>query len=73
MEYTVRVALWIIVVALSLIPWAIAYKRKCKNFVVIDALSFFFSWIIIGWIVAMVWAIRGEADSEEFSKQLRGF
>lgn len=68
-----RVVLWITGVVLSLIPCLIAYKRKCKNFVVVDALSFFFSWTIIGWIAAMGLAIWGESDSEELAKQLRGF
>ena len=68
-----RIALGIADVVLSVIPFLIAYKRKCKNFVVIDVLAFFFSWTIIGWIVAMVWAISGESDPQEFNRQIRGF
>jgi hypothetical protein len=68
-----RIALGIAYVALSLIPFVIAYKRKCRNFIVIDVLAFFFTWTIIGWVVAMVWAMSGESDAEEFNRQLRGF
>jgi len=68
-----RIALGIANVALSLIPFVIAYKRKCRNFIVIDVLAFFFTWTIIGWVVAMVWAMSGASDAEEFNRQLRGF
>jgi len=56
---------------LTVIPFVIAFKRKCKNFILIDLLSFFLSWTIIGWIAAMVWAIWGKSDPEEFSKTIR--
>ena len=72
-QHTMRIALAIADVVLSLVPFFIAYKRKCKNFVVIDMLAFFFSWTIIGWIVATVWAIFGESDQREFDRGMRGF
>jgi len=65
--------LWIIGVLLTSIPFAIAYKRKCANFVLIDLLSFFLSWTIIGWVVAMAWAIWGKSDPQEFSRQTGGW
>jgi hypothetical protein len=37
----------------------------------IDLLSFFLSWTIIGWVVAMIWAIWGKSDPEEFSKTIK--
>jgi hypothetical protein len=40
--------LWIIGALMTFIPVAIAYKRKCANFVLID-LQFLLSWTIIGW------------------------
>jgi hypothetical protein len=54
---------------LTVIPCVIAYKRKCASFVLIDHLSFFLSWTIIGWVVAMAWAIWGKSDPQEFSRQ----
>ena len=65
--------LWIVGALMTCIPFAIAYKRKCANFVLIDLLSFFLSWTIIGWVVAMAWAICGKSDSEEFSRQTCGW
>ena len=51
--------LWITGAILTALPFVIAFKRKCKNFILIDLLSFFLSWTIIGWVVAMAWAIWG--------------
>ena len=64
--------LWITGAILTALPFVIAFKRKCKNFILIDLLSFFLSWTIIGWVVAMAWAICGEFDPEEFAKTIRG-
>lgn len=67
-----RMMLSILGALLTMIPCVIAYKRKCANFVLIDLLSFFLSWTIIGWVIAMVWAIRGSSDPQEFSRQTGG-
>jgi len=48
---------------LAAMPSVIAGKRKCRNRLKIEKLNFFLSWTIIGWIVAMAWAIWGESDS----------
>jgi hypothetical protein len=61
--------LWTVGVLMTVIPWAIAYKRKCANFALIDLLSFFLSLTIIGWVVLMAWAIWGKSDPQEFSRQ----
>jgi len=63
--------LWFTGAILTVIPSVIAFERKCKNFILIDLLSFFLSWTIIGWVVAMAWAIGGESDPEEFAKSIR--
>jgi VIT1/CCC1 family predicted Fe2+/Mn2+ transporter len=54
---------------LFIIPMVIAHKRKCANFVMIDLLSFFLSWTILGWVVALVWAIEGKSDPQKFVRQ----
>lgn len=55
--------LWIVWELMTFIPFAIAYKRKCANFALIDLLGFSLSWTMIGWVVAMAWAIWGEVRS----------
>jgi hypothetical protein len=64
--------LWIVGVLMTVIPWAIAYKRKCANFALIDLLSFLLSWTIIGWVILMPWALCGKSDPQEFAKQTGG-
>jgi hypothetical protein len=66
-----QTSLWITGAILTALPFVIAFKRKSKNFTLIDLLSFFLSWAIIGWVVAMAWAIWGESDPEEFAKTIR--
>jgi hypothetical protein len=43
---------------LYLIPSIVAYVRKQKNVLSIFVLNFFLGWMIIGWVVALVWALR---------------
>ena len=66
-----QTVLWFTGAILATIPIAIAFKRKCKSFALIDLLSFFLSWTIIGWVVAMAWAIWGKSDPEEFAKTIK--
>jgi hypothetical protein len=40
--------------------------------VLIDLLSFFVSSTIIGWVIAMVWPIKGRSDPQEFSRKTDG-
>ena len=63
--------LWITGAVLTAIPFMIASKRKSKDFILIDHLSFFLNWTIIGWVIAMAWAIWGKSDSEGFAKAVK--
>jgi hypothetical protein len=40
------------------LPAFIAGKRHSKNFVWILLINIFFGWTLIGWIVALVWALN---------------
>ena len=66
-----QIVFWITVGILIAIPDLIAYKRKCKDRLKIAKLSLFLSWTIIGWVVAMAWAIWGESDPEGFAEAKR--
>jgi hypothetical protein len=46
------------VLALHFLPAIIAGVRHTTNFGWILAINFFLGWTVIGWIVALVWAIR---------------
>ncbi len=44
------------------IPVFVAIKRKCKDIALINLLSSFLSWTVIGWIAALLWAMKGQTD-----------
>jgi ABC-type sugar transport system permease subunit len=41
-------------------PFAIAFNRKRANSGAIFALNLFLGWSLIGWVVALVWALKEE-------------
>jgi hypothetical protein len=51
----------ILTVALYFAPSIIAYKRQHHAFVLILLVNLFTGWLVIGWIVALIWAIFTEA------------
>lgn len=61
--------LWVLSAVLTALPILIAVKRQHANIALVCVMSFFFSWTIIGWVIAIAWAIWGKADPREFSKQ----
>ena len=53
----------ILVAILSLfyfLPFAVAFNRKRANTGAIFALNLFLGWSLIGWVVALVWALKEE-------------
>ena len=47
---------------LTSIPVFIAISRRCKEITLINLLSFYLSWTVIGWVGALLWAILGETE-----------
>jgi ABC-type sugar transport system permease subunit len=43
-----------------LLPFAIAFNKKRANTGAIFALNLFLGWSLIGWVVALVWALKEE-------------
>jgi ABC-type sugar transport system permease subunit len=53
----------VLITVLSLfyfLPFAIAFNRKRVNSGAIFALNLFLGWSLIGWVVALVWALKEE-------------
>ena len=53
----------ILIAVLSLfyfLPFAIAFKKQRANSGAIFALNLFLGWSLIGWVVALVWALKEE-------------
>ena len=42
------------------LPFAIAFHKKRVNTGAIFALNLFLGWSLIGWVVALVWALKEE-------------
>jgi len=58
-----RLLFAILVSILSLfyfLPFAIAFHKKRANTGAIFALNLFLGWSLIGWVVALVWALKDE-------------
>ena len=54
----------ILIATLSLfyfLPFAIAFNRRRANTGAIFALNLFLGWPLIGWVVALVWALKEES------------
>lgn len=48
----------LIIGGIYFIPSIIALVRKKRNKIAIIALNFFLGWSLIGWVVALVWALK---------------
>jgi len=42
------------------LPFAIAFQKQRANTGAIFALNLFLGWSLIGWVVALVWALKEE-------------
>jgi ABC-type sugar transport system permease subunit len=42
------------------LPFAIAFNKKRANSGAIFALNLFLGWSLVGWVVALVWAMKEE-------------
>jgi ABC-type sugar transport system permease subunit len=58
-----RLIFAVVITLLSLfyfLPFAIAFNRKRVNTGAIFALNLFLGWSLIGWVIALVWALKDE-------------
>jgi hypothetical protein len=42
------------------LPFAIAFYKKRANTGAIFALNLFLGWSLVGWVIALVWALKAE-------------
>ncbi len=43
------------------LPFAIAFNKRRANTAAIFALNLFLGWSLIGWVIALVWALKEES------------
>lgn len=58
------IVLLIFVVIIYFLPTIIAIRRKKNNVAAITALNFFLGWLVVGWVVALVWALSVDAQPQ---------
>jgi hypothetical protein len=56
------VLLAVVALAIHFLPIVVAWRRHVKNFWWIFLINFFFGWTLIGWVVALVWAVNDEPN-----------
>ena len=64
MELALGILLWLaflaVVLAVYFLPTVIAYARVKRNIWAIFALNLLLGWSVIGWVIALVWALSVE-------------
>ena len=61
------------ILGIHFLPAIIAGVRHARNFWWILAVTFFLSWTIVGWIIALIWAIRDEPRYDVPSAQPQSY
>lgn len=52
----------LVVIGLYFLPYIVAASNKKQNSAAIGALNFFLGWTVVGWVVALVWAMSKDAS-----------
>jgi len=52
-----EVGIWILIIVVYFLPALLAKKRGTENLEAIFLVNLVFGWTVLGWIVALVWAI----------------
>lgn len=60
------VGMFFIPLLMSIVPWLIAYCRGHHDQLGVFLVGWFGSYTVLGWVVAMVWAIGGETKMQRY-------
>jgi hypothetical protein len=52
--------LFLVVVAMYLLPAALAFYRDCESTLWIGLVNVFLGWTVFGWVIALGWAASGK-------------
>jgi hypothetical protein len=56
------VAIFLTVIGFCVYFWPSICARNKRNFTAILTLNFFLGWTLIGWVIALVWAVAYERE-----------
>ena len=48
----------IVIVGSYFLPYIMAWEKKHKDRTAIGVVNFFLGWTLLGWVVALVWAVK---------------
>lgn len=57
MSSTIAVTVWFVLFVIYIIPGVVATARGHKHAAAVWALNILLGWTLLGWIVALVWAL----------------
>jgi hypothetical protein len=57
-----QLVIWILVLVIYFLPTIVAGRYRHRNSSAIGALNLFLGWTLLGWVVALVWALTRPAD-----------
>lgn len=63
MSMIFTILFWLVSLAIYFVPSIIAFKKERENKVTILLINIFLGWSLIGWIVALVMALKQPAPS----------
>ncbi len=52
----------LILVAVYFVPTIVAYSRRKDDIMAILLLNLFLGWTLVGWVVALVWAVTKDKE-----------
>ena len=53
------------IISLYVMPTVLAYTRSHRSFAAIAVLSLLFGWTIIGWVIALIWSLTGNINTQK--------
>ena len=60
-----HILILLIIIIPYFIPTFVAYGRKKSNTGAIFALNYFLGWSLIGWVVALIWALSNKENNQQ--------
>jgi hypothetical protein len=57
-QMIVSLIVLLILIGMYFVPTIVAFFRHVPNVIQIAVLNFFLGWSVIGWIIALIWALR---------------
>jgi len=61
-SFLILILVFVVALSVYFLPTAMAFNRGCKALGGIFVVNLFLGWMLIGWVVALAWAVSGETE-----------